>query len=231
MGKDAEAGEPHYHGHRARLREKLLGSEGSALADYEIVEFLLFSGNARGDTKPTAKALIERFGSLAGVLNAPLEALAEVKGMGEVSIATLKVVLEAARRLAKEEIIDQPVLSSWQKVLDYCRIAVSHEKVEQFLVLFLDRKNKLIAAERQQRGTVDYTPVYPREVVKRALELSATALILVHNHPSGDPTPSKADIAMTKEVEQAAKALGLIVHDHLIIGKSGHLSFKSQGLL
>ncbi len=222
---------PHYAGHRARLRQRLLKSGGSTLADYEIIEFLLFAAQPRRDTKPTAKALLAHFGSLAEVLSAEPAALCEIKGVGDGGAAALKVVQEAARRLAREALIDRPVIGSWDKLLAYCRIALGRDKVEQFHLLFLDRKNRLIADERQQRGTVDQTCVYPREVVKRALELSATAIILVHNHPSGDPTPSAADIEMTREIVRAADSLGIAVHDHVIIARSGHASFRSLGLL
>ncbi|MGH6948616.1 MAG: RadC family protein [Kiloniellales bacterium] len=230
---DSGSGEatPHYHGHRERLRVRLIERGGDALADYEILEMLLFAANPRGDTKPLAKTLIARFGSLAGALAAEPDALAQVKGMGPVAVAALKIVPEAAARLAKALAMERPVLSSWDRLLDYCRIAMAHAPVEQFRLLFLDKKNRLIADELQQQGTVDHTPVYTREVVKRALELGASALILVHNHPSGDPTPSKADIAMTREVAEAAGKLGILVHDHLVIGRDGHVSFKSAGLL
>ena len=227
-----KAGEkPHHLGHRARLRARLLERGGEAMADHEILEFLLFSAQPRGDTKPLAKALLARFGSLSAVLAAAPAELAGVSGMGEASIAALKVVPEAARRLAREEAMARPVIDSWQKVLDYCRISLAHEGVEALHLLFLDRKLRLIADERQQRGTVDHTPAYPREVVKRALELNASALILVHNHPSGDTTPSQADIAMTREIAEAAAKLGIALHDHIIIGKGGHSSFRSLGLL
>ena len=222
---------PHFHGHRERLRRRLLDKGPESLADYEILEFLLFGAKPRGDTKPLAKVLLARFGSLAAVLTTDPRDLATVEGLGEASVALLKLVPEAARRLAREEVMDQPVIASWDKLLAYCRIVLGREKVERFHLLFLDRKNKLIADEIQQRGTVDHTPVYPREVVKRALELGASAIILVHNHPSGDPTPSKADIAMTREVLAAAEKLGIAIHDHVIIGRSGHNSFKSMGLL
>lgn len=225
------ASKPHYHGHRTRLRRRMLEQGPSALADYELLEMLLFAANPRGDTKPLAKQLLARFGSLARVLSATPAELAKVKGLGETGVAALTVVPEAARRLALEQAQDQPVIASWQKLLDYCRIALAHERVECFHVLFLDRKNKLIADERQQRGTVDHTPVYPREVVKRALELGASAVILVHNHPSGDPTPSQADIAMTEAVVEAAAKLDIRVHDHVVIGREGHASFRSLGLL
>jgi DNA repair protein RadC len=218
-------------GHRQRLRERLLQRSGEALADYELIEMLLFAAHRRGDTKPLAKALLKRFGSFGATLRATPGELAQVEGLGEASAAALKVVAEAATRLARQEAGEQPVLASWDKLLAYCRIQLAHEAVENFHLLFLDRKNKLIADERQQRGTVDHTPVYPREVVKRALELGASAIILVHNHPSGDPTPSKADIAITREVAEAPGKLGIQVHDHLVIGRAGHVSFKSQGLL
>ncbi len=222
---------PHYHGHRDRLRQKLLDSGPESFADYEILEFLLFGARARGDMKPLAKDLIARFGSLAAVLSADPKALADVPNMGDSSIAALKIVPEAARRMAREELAERPVISSAEQVVDYCRIAIGREATERFHLLFLDRKNRLIADEIQQRGTVDHAPVYPREVVKRALELGATALILVHNHPSGDATPSKADIAMTKEIQLAAEKLGIVVHDHLVIAAGGHASFRSLGLI
>jgi DNA repair protein RadC len=222
---------PHYHGHRERLRRRLLEKGAASLSDHEVLEYLLFGANARGDTKPLAKTLIKRFGSLAGVLAAGPEELGSVKDLGEASIAALKVVPEAARRMALAEASERPVIASWDKLLAYCRITMGREKVEQFRLLFLDRKNRLIADELQQRGTVDHTPVYPREVIKRALELGASSLILVHNHPSGDSTPSRADIDMTRQVQEAAEKLGISVHDHIVIGRSGHNSFKSMGLL
>ena len=222
---------PHFHGHRERLRRRLLDKGPGSLADYELLEFLLFGSKPRGDTKPLAKALLARFNNLAGVLAASPQELAAVTGMGDASIAVLKAIPEAALRLARVDLVDNPVIGSWDKLLAYCRIAMGREKVEQFRLLFLDSKNRLIADEVQQRGTVDHTPVYPREVVKRALELGASALILVHNHPSGDATPSKADIAMTREIEEAASKLGIAIHDHIVIGHGGQQSFKSMGLL
>ena len=223
------AEEPHYHGHRERLRERFRQAS-DPLPDYELVELLLFAAIPRVDVKPLAKRLIDKFGNFAGVVSAPREVLLGA-GLKDNAIDMLKVVRESAVRLARQEVIDRPVLSSWQKVLDYCRARLAHEPTEQFHLLFLDRKNVLIADEEQQRGTVDHTPVYPREVVKRALDLGASAIILVHNHPSGDPTPSKADIAMTREVAKAAETLGLTVHDHIVIGRAGHASFKGLGLL
>ncbi|GAB4357849.1 MAG: DNA repair protein RadC [Kiloniellaceae bacterium] len=230
-GKDNGNEKPHYHGHRERLRQRLLERGGASLQDYEILEFLLFGAKPRGDTKPLAKALIERFGSLARVLTAPPDALAKVPGMGDASIAALKIVPEAAARLAREEAMAGDVISSWDKLLAYCRQTMAHQPVEQFRLLFLDKRNRLIADEVQQQGTIDHTPVYTREVMKRALELGAAALILVHNHPSGEAEPSAADIAMTEELAGAATKLGIVIHDHLVIGRAGHASFRSLGLL
>jgi DNA repair protein RadC len=224
------ADEPHYAGHRDRLRRRLFENAGG-LADYEILEILLYAGNPRGDTKPAAKALIERFGDFAAVAHAPMQALLEVKGVGESGAAQIAAVREAALRLLKAEASQAPVLSSWQKLVEYCQARLQFEPIENFHILFLDKKNRLIRDERQQRGTVDHTPLYPREVVKRALELGASALILVHNHPSGDPTPSKADIEVTQEVAKAAALLGVAVHDHLIIGRGRHTSLRSLGVL
>lgn len=229
---DSESGDkPHYHGHRARLRARFLDSAGTGIPDYEILELILFGVFRNGDTKPLAKALIAEFGSLAAALAAPAERLAKVPGCGDAVIAALKVTREAGLRMLKAEAMQRPALSNWQALLDYCRAALQHEGIEQFRILFLDRKNQVIADEQQQRGTVDHTPVYPREVVKRALELNAAALILVHNHPSGDPTPSRADIEMTREVAKAAAVMGIALHDHLIIGRKGHVSLREKGLL
>jgi DNA repair protein RadC len=229
---DNDTGEkPHYHGHRARLRARFLESAGSGIPDYEILELILFGVFRNGDTKPLAKALVAEFGSLAAVLAAPAERLSKVPGCGEAVIAALKVTREAGLRMLQAEAKARPALSNWQALLDYCRAVLQHEQIEQFRILFLDRKNQVIADEQQQRGTVDHTPVYPREVVKRALELNAAALILVHNHPSGDPTPSRADIEMTRQVASAAATMGIAVHDHLIIGRKGHTSFREKGLL
>lgn len=227
----AAEGTPHYHGHRARLRKRFLDGGPEALPDYELLELLLFLGQPRGDVKPLAKALLARFGGFADVISADPQALAAIPGMGEASVAALKTAQAAALRLLRAPLIDRPVLGSWQALLDYCRASMAYDSVEQFRIIFLDRKNTILTDEVQQRGTVDHTPVYPREVVRRALELSATAIIMVHNHPSGDPTPSRADIEMTREVRKAAAALGIALHDHVIIGRKGHLSFKSEGLL
>jgi len=221
---------PHHLGHRQRLRERLLDGGATALPDYELLEFLLFAANPRGDTKPLAKALIQHFGSLPEVLSAEPAALSAVPGMGDAAVAALLATREAGLRLLRAEIRERPVLGSWQKVLDYCSARLAFDKVEAFHLLFLDRKNALIADERQQRGTIDHAPVYPREVVKRALDLGASALIMVHNHPSGDPTPSKADIETTREVAKAAALFGIALHDHVIIGRGRHTSMKSLGL-
>ena len=218
-------------GHRERLRARFLKGGADAMPDYELLELTLFAALPRRDTKPLAKALLACFGSFAEVIAAPRARLMEVKGVGEGVANHLKIVEAAAHRLAKTSVIGRPALSSWAALLDYCTAAMARSANEEFRVLFLDRKNVLIADEVQNRGTVDHTPVYPREIVKRALELSASAIILVHNHPSGDPTPSKADILMTREIVAAAKALGLAVHDHLVIGRGGNASFKSLGLL
>ncbi|THF54041.1 RadC family protein [Allorhizobium terrae] len=221
----------HYHGHRDRLRMRFKDKGDDALADYEVLELLLFRLIPRRDTKPIAKALIDRFGSLAGVFGAQLSLLQEVKGVGEAVALDLKLISSAAQRMLKSDIKGKPVLSSWSSVIDYCHAAMAYETTEQFRILFLDKRNAMIADEIQGRGTVDHTPVYPREVVKRALELSATAIILVHNHPSGDPTPSRADIEMTKTIIDTAKPLGITVHDHVIIGKQGHASLKGLRLI
>ncbi len=223
--------QPHYVGHRDRLRERFSATGAEAFADYELLEMLLFRLIPRTDTKPVAKALLARFGTLAEVLGAPASRLQEVKGIGPTAALDLKVIAAAAQRMARGEIKRREVLSSWSQVIDYCRAAMAFEQREQFRILFLDKKNALIADEVQQTGTVDHTPVYPREVVRRALELSSTALILVHNHPSGDPTPSRADIDMTRTIIETAKPLGIAVHDHIIIGKSGHVSMKGVQLI
>lgn len=225
------ADDPHYLGHRDRLRRRFQEAGGDALPDYELLELVLFRSIPRRDVKQLAKTLIARFGSFAEVLGAPLDRLRSAEGVGESTALDLKIVEAAARRQAKGEVRTLTALSSWSALLDYCRIAMAFSEREELRLLFLDKKNNLIADEVQQRGTVDHTPVYPREIVRRALELSATALILVHNHPSGDPHPSLADKTMTAEVVRIAQPLGIVVHDHLIIGRNGHASFKALGLL
>ena len=232
MGElDDAVAQPHFHGHRDRLRARFREQGAAALADYELLELALFRALPRRDTKPLAKALLKRFGSLSEVLAAPPERLKEVSGVGEVVAGELKLIKAFAERLAAEAVRKRPVLGSWSALLEYCRAAMAFEEREQFRILFLDKRNALIADEVQQKGTVDHTPVYPREVMRRALELSATAIILVHNHPSGDPTPSRADIQMTETIVQVGKPLGVTVHDHLIIGREGHASFRGLGLI
>jgi DNA repair protein RadC len=225
---DAATAVPHYYGHRRRLRERMIAAGTESLPDYELLEMLLFAANPQGDVKPTAKALLAHFGGFGEVMSADPDALGAA-GLGLAGIAAIKSVREAALRLMRHELQERPVVNSWDKMIDYCNAQVAHSKVEEFHILFLDRKNVLIKHERQQRGTVDHTPVYPREVVKRALDLGASALILVHNHPSGDPTPSKADIAVTKDIKKAAAALGVLLHDHIIIGRNGHTSLRDLG--
>lgn len=224
-------GKPHYVGHRQRLRQRFLESGAQALPDYELVELILFGAIPRRDVKPLAKDLVTRFGGFAGIINADPEALRAVKGLNEAGVVALKAVRAGAERLARQEVLNRPVLSSWEQVERYIRTAMAHEKREQLRLLFLDRRNVLIADEVQQTGTIDHTPAYPREVVKRALDLGAAALILAHNHPSGDATPSKADIAMTREIRDAARPLGVILHDHVVVGREETVSFKNAGLL
>jgi DNA repair protein RadC len=229
QGKADDA--PHYHGHRDRLRARFREGGADALPDYELLELLLFRSIPRRDVKPIAKDLLEKFGSFAAVLAAPPARLKEVEGIGEMTIADLKVALAVAQRVIRGEVKARPILSSWSAVLDYCRAAMAFAEKEEFRILFLDKRNQLIRDEVQQKGTVDHTPVYPREVAKRALELSATAIVLVHNHPSGDPTPSRADIDMTRAIVDVAKPLGIAVHDHIIVGKDGHASLKGLKLI
>jgi DNA repair protein RadC len=222
---------PHYHGHRERLRARFREAGPDSVADYELLELVLFRAIPQRDVKPLAKALIEAFGSFAEAISAPEARLREIKGLGEAAITELKIVQAAASRLARGQVKARKVLASWSSVLDYCRTEMAFAEKEQFRILFLDKRNQLIADELQQTGTVDHTPVYPREVVKRALELSATAVILIHNHPSGDPTPSRADIQMTQQIQEIAKPLGIAVHDHIIVGKDGHASLRGLRLI
>jgi DNA repair protein RadC len=229
--QDETAETPHYHGHRERLRERFFSAGADALSDYELLEMALFAAIPRRDTKPLAKALLKKFGSFAEVIHAPEARLREVEGIKDASVNQLKLLAAAASRIAKGEIRRNVALSSWNEVIDYCRSSMAFADKEQFRLLFLDKRNQLISDEVQQIGTIDHTPVYPREVIKRALELSATALILVHNHPSGDPTPSQADIAMTKAIVDIAAPLGISVHDHIIVGRGGHASLKGMRLI
>lgn len=217
--------------HRQRLRDRFISGGAAALPDYELLELILFRAIPRQDVKPLARDLIDHFGDFNRVLAAPVSALRKIKGVGDAVVIELKVVEAAAHRMARSKIMARHVVSSWDALLDYCHTVMAHRDTEQFRILFLDTKNALIADEEQARGTIDHVPVYPREVVKRALELNAASFILVHNHPSGDPTPSQADIGMTNQISAAAQALGITVHDHLIIGKSRELSFRAEGLL
>ncbi len=218
-------------GHRARMRQRLMTAGPDAVADHEMLEMILFLALPRRDTKPIARLLLARFASFAGVIAAPAQDLRGVEGLGEAGTAALKLVQAAALRLARAEVLDRPVLNNWDRLMAYLNAVLARERIEQFRVLFLDNRNRLLADEAQARGTVNHTPVYPREVVKRSLELHATALILVHNHPSGDPTPSEEDIAMTREVKMAAASLSIVLHDHVIVGNGRWLSFRREGLL
>jgi DNA repair protein RadC len=218
-------------GHRARLRQRLLTAGPDAIADHEMLELLLFLALPRRDTKPIARALLDRFGSFANAIAAPLNDLRAVEGMGEAGAAALKTVQAAALRLARAEVIDRPVLNNWDRLMAYLNAVLARERIEHFRILFLDNRNRLLGDEAQTRGTVNHTPVYPREVVKRALELHATAIIVVHNHPSGDPTPSADDVAMTRDIRAAAQALSIVLHDHVIVGNGRWLSFRQEGLL
>lgn len=217
--------------HRQRLRDRFLGGGPAALQDYELLEMVLFQAIPRQDVKPLANQLMAEFGDLSRVMAASAARLRSIKGVGDGVITQLKLVEACAQRMARARVINRPVLASWNAVLDYCHTTMSHRETEQFRILFLDRKNVLIADEAQAEGTVDHVPVYPREVMRRALDLNASALIMVHNHPSGDPTPSQADIAMTDTIRTVGEALSITLHDHIVIGKSCELSFRSEGLL
>ncbi|WP_420861842.1 RadC family protein [Algirhabdus cladophorae] len=217
--------------HRKRLRERFLVGGAPAMPDYELLELILFRSIPRCDVKPVARRLLDTFGDFNRVLAAPIERLMEVRGVGDAVAVDFKVLEAATHRMARARILQKPVLSSWDALLDYCHTAMSHRETEHFRVLYLDRKNVLVEDEEQGKGTVDHVPVYPREIMKRALEINASALILVHNHPSGDPTPSEADITVTHQIQDAASALGITLHDHLIIGKSQELSFRTEGLI
>lgn len=226
-----KADKPGHIGHRARLRDRLLKGGAEALADYEVLEYLLFAGMRQGDTKPVARALIQRFGSLSGVLNADPGALQQVKGVGETTAAALKSVALAARRMARSEVREKPVLGSWQALLDYLSIDMAHLTVERVRVLYLDTRNRLIDDHHVGDGSIDEASIHPREVIRRAMDVGATALILVHNHPSGNPDPSRADIDVTRRIAEAGRLLGITVHDHVIIGREGHVSLRSKGLI
>jgi DNA repair protein RadC len=229
--REAAPPPPSAEGHRARMRTRLLAGGADTLADHEMLEMVLFLALPRRDTKPLARLLLARFGSFAAAIAAPVTDLRSIDGLGDAGVAALKTVQAAAVRLARAEVLQQPVLGNWDRLMEYLNVVLARERIEQFRVLFLDNRNRLLADEAQARGTVNHTPVYPREVVKRALELHATALILVHNHPSGDPTPSADDIAMTREVKAAAQALSVVLHDHVIVGNGRWLSLRREGLL
>lgn len=232
VASSTEARQPSYiRDHRQRLRARFLEGGAAAVPDYEMLELVLFRAIPRRDVKPLARALLDRFGDFASVLSAPAGQLSEVSGVGAAVITELRIVEAAAHRLTRARVMQRQVISSWAALLDYCRATMAHREVEQFRVFYLDRKNILMADEEQARGTVDHVPVYPREIVKRALHLNASALILVHNHPSGDPTPSQADIDMTGQVQRAADALGIALHDHVVIGRSAEVSFRAEGYL
>lgn len=221
----------HRSGHRARLRARFLSDLGESMPDYELLEMLLFLAQPRGDTKPLAKSLLRRFKTMPGVLAATPADLLRMDGVGEAAVAAIKIARQVGVRMARLEVAGQPVLSTWDKVISYCHAQLAHEATERFHVLFLDTRSALIADEQHQTGTVDRTPMYPREVVKRALELNASAIVMVHNHPAGDPTPSRADVEITREMIAAGQPLGISVHDHIVIGRTGHASFKALGLI
>ena len=226
-----EPAKPHHAGHRDRLRRRFLSAGADALADYELLEMLLFGAIPRRDVKPLAKQLIAQFGSLGGVLNADPVQLERRANLSPTAVATVRLVAAMAQRMLLEQVRAQPLMSNWPQVLDYLNLAMKYEPVEQLRLLFLDRRNRLIADEVQQRGTVDQAPAYPREVARRSLDLNASAVLLVHNHPSGDPEPSRADIDMTREIAAALNAVGVTLHDHLVIGRAGHASFRALGLM
>ncbi len=223
--------EQHYLGHRSRLRSRFIEGGSAALPDYELLELILFSAKPRGDVKPLAKRLLKEFGSFDKVIYADDNALRAVDAVGDAVVAAIKTIRAATERLIRLEVEERPVIQSWSALMDYCRLIMGKNKVEELRVLFLNNRHMLIADELMQKGTVNHSPIYPREIVKRALELAASAIILVHNHPSGDATPSKADIDITKKIVEAAATIGVAVHDHVIITEAGHYSFKSFGLL
>ncbi|MCB2066861.1 MAG: DNA repair protein RadC [Erythrobacter sp.] len=232
LGGEPKAAEAHgAAGHRARLRARLLGGGAEALADYEVLEYLLFGAIPRGDTKPQAKALLARFGTLAGVLNADANALKQVKGVSDASVGQIRIAALVARRMARSEVAARPVLGSWQSLLDYLAIDMAHLTLERVRVLYLDTKNRLLLDHHFGDGTVDEAAIHPREVIKRGLDIGASAMILVHNHPSGNPEPSRADIDITRRIAEAGRPLGITVHDHVIVGREGHASLRAKGLL
>lgn len=230
MTADRKIDKPHYAGHRDRLRQRFAKTP-DALADYELLELVLFLAIPQKDVKPLAKDLIKRFGGLSEIMNAPIEELIKVDGIKDKTALALKSITALSHRALKNELIDKPVLNSWTRLMDYCTATMAHETKEHFRILFLNKKNELIADETQGSGTVDHTPAYPREIMKRALDLGATAIILMHNHPSGDPKPSQADVDMTMQIIRAAEPFGIVIHDHVVISKNGYSSFKNMGLI
>lgn len=230
MDETKPAQKPHYSGHRDRLRERFLNAPDS-LPDYELLELLLFMAIPRKDVKPIAKSLIDKFKDINGVLNASLNDLQRIDGISHNSAIAIRAIRAAGLRLLKQDVIGRPVLTSWQRLVEYCQASMAQEKNEQFRVIYLNKKNEVMGDEVQQTGTVDYTPAYPREIMKSALDIGATAIILVHNHPSGDPTPSDADVQLTKQIIAAAKPFDIVIHDHLIVSRNGVSSFKTLGLM
>ncbi|MFP4098501.1 MAG: RadC family protein [Alphaproteobacteria bacterium] len=222
---------PHYTGHRQRLRERFIIGGAESLQDYELLELLLFMAIPRRDVKPLAKDVLATFGSLSAIMNAPHGTLSQIEGISENTATAIKTVNAIAHRMMKQELMEKPILNNWTRLMDYCHMSMDHETKEHFRILFLNKKNMLIADEIQASGTVDHTPAYPREIMKRALELGATAMILMHNHPSGDPSPSKADIDMTKTIIEAARTFNITIHDHIIMARGKHFSFRQEGLL
>lgn len=229
--KDGSEEKPHYLGHRQRLRERFLSGGASAIADYELLEMILFASKPRGDVKPLAKRLISEFGSFAKVVTAKPDALRKVDEVGDAAVSALLIVQAATQRLLQEQMMEKPIIQSWTALLDYAKASMAHNKIEEFRIIFLNRRNEIIRDEVQQRGTIDHTPVYVREVVKRGLELGAASLILMHNHPSGDHSPSRADIDITRQIADAARPVGIKIHDHIIVSERGHYSFRANGLL
>jgi DNA repair protein RadC len=229
--KEPQKETPHYFGHRERLRQKFSENGPGALADYELLELVLFMAIPQKDVKPIAKNLIAKFGGLPEVMNAPVEELIKIPGIKENTALALKAITALSHRAAKNDLLKRPILNSWDRLMDYCIATMAHEKKEHFRILFMNKKNELIADEIQNSGTVDHTQAYPREIMKRALELGATALILVHNHPSGDPKPSQSDVEATRAIMKAAEPFSIVIHDHVIVSRNGYSSFKNMGLV
>lgn len=229
--KKAKKPKPHYHGHRARLRERFVIGGEQTMQDYELLELLLFMAIPQRDVKPLAKELLQSFGSLSAIINAPHSTLSQTNGISDNTATAIKTVSAIANRMMKQDLMEIPLLNNWARLMDYCHMSTDHETREHFRIFFLNKKNMLIADEVQASGTIDHTPAYPREIMKRALELGATAMILMHNHPSGDPQPSKADLDMTRMIIDAAKPFNITIHDHIVMARSGHFSFKQEGLI